>query len=122
MPCSIGLGKLSVRLGRRLLRWYRGNGEDSTSLAAGILFYRRLAFLGRLELEHPAETQGEFASRGKLPRPPGVDPRRSPSRTCRSRWSTAIAVRFGHLELDPASLQELNTRLDALEASLSSDK
>jgi hypothetical protein len=27
-------------------------------------------------------------------------------------------VRFGHLELEPASLQELDARLDALEASL----
>ena len=30
-------------------------------------------------------------------------------------------VRFGHLELDPASLRELDARLDALEASLAGD-
>jgi hypothetical protein len=30
-------------------------------------------------------------------------------------------VRFGHLELEPASLQNLNDRLDALEASLASE-
>ena len=61
----VGLAKLSIRLGRRMLRWFRGPREDATSLTAGILFYRRLTqLLSQLELERtPAETQGEFASR-----------------------------------------------------------
>ena len=76
-----GLAHLSIRLGRRLLRWLRGPGDDSASLSAGILFYRRLAhLLSRLELERtPAETQAEFAARrGPVPlrpRPAGASGR-----------------------------------------------
>ncbi len=115
-----GLGHLAMRAGRRLLRWLRGPGDDATSLTAGILFYRRLAqVLSRLELHRtPAETQGEFAARaGKFlsgQGPPSMSVADVPQQVVDAFYR----VRFGHLDLEPASLEELDARLDSLEASL----
>jgi protein-glutamine gamma-glutamyltransferase len=120
----IGLGKLSIRLGRRILRWLRGPGEDSMSLTAGILFYRRLTqLLSQLELERtPAETQGEFAARAARFLAGRAQPELSVAEVPQQVVEAFYRVRFGHLELEPASLEELDARLDALEASLSSNR
>ena len=116
-----GLVHLLIRVGQRVLRWLRGPGEDSTSLTAGILFYRRLAqLLSRLELHRtPAETQGEFAARAAKFLSGQGPPAHSVADVPQQVVDAFYRVRFGHLELEPASLQELDARLDALEASLS---
>ena len=116
-----GLAHLSIRLGRRLLRWFRGPGDDSASLTAGILFYRRLThLLSRLELDRtPAETQGEFAARAARFLSNQGRPEQSVADVPQQVVEAFYRVRFGHLELGPDSLQELDSRLDALEASLS---
>ncbi len=120
----VGLAKLSIRLGRRMLRWFRGPREDATSLTAGILFYRRLTqLLSQLELERtPAETQGEFASRAARFLSGRGQPEQSVAEVPQEVVEAFYRVRFGHLDLEPASLQELDARLDALEASLSLGK
>jgi hypothetical protein len=118
-----GLAHLAIRLGRRVLRWFRGPGEDATSLSAGILFYRRLAqLLSRLELDRsPGETQAEFAARAARFLASRGQPAQSVAEVPQQVVEAFYRVRFGHLELDPDSLQDLDARLDALEASLSQE-
>jgi transglutaminase-like putative cysteine protease len=107
----------------RAIAWYRGNREDSASLSASQLFYRRLTqLLAGLGLERPAaETQFEFANRA------------SAFLTGRGASTAGVAdvpplvvaayysVRFGHSELKPGALERLERRLDALEASLNAN-
>jgi protein-glutamine gamma-glutamyltransferase len=116
-----GLAHLSLALGRRVLRWFRGAEDDATSLTAGILFYRRMAqLLSRLELERtPSETQGEFAARASRVLAGRGQAEQSVAEVPHQVVEAFYRVRFGHLELEPASLQTLDSRLDALEASLS---
>jgi hypothetical protein len=116
-----GLIHLSIALGRRVIRWFRGPQDDATSLTAGILFYRRMAqLLSRLELVRtPSETQGEFASRASRVLAGRGQQEQSVAEVPHQVVEAFYRVRFGHLELEPASLQRLNTQLDALEASLS---
>jgi transglutaminase-like putative cysteine protease len=120
----VGVGKLSIGLGRWILRWFRGPGDESTSLTAGILFYRRLTLLlSQLELERsPAETQGEFASRASRLLAGRGQTEHSVAEVPQQVVEAFYRVRFGHLELEPASLDELDARLDALEASLSTGR
>ena len=117
---ATGLVFLLYRLGQRVLRWLRGPVVDSASLTAGTLFYRRLTqLLAQLELERtPFETQGEFAVRaarfltGQSPFD-AIGGRRS-RRSGRRLLSGAIrppGARAG------ARCEELDARLDALEAS-----
>jgi transglutaminase-like putative cysteine protease len=109
-------------LTKRVLRWLHGPTVDSTSLTAGILFYRRLVqLLAEYELERtPAETQSEFAVRAhkfliaKGPLTQGM------ADVPRQVVDAFYRVRFGHLEIEPDSLQQLDARLDALETSLKS--
>jgi hypothetical protein len=116
-----GLVHLSISLGRRVIRWFRGPQDDATSLTAGILFYRRMAqLLSRLELVRtPSETQGEFAARASRVLAGRGQQEQSVAEVPPQVVEAFYRVRFGHLELEPASLQRLNTQLDALEASLS---
>jgi transglutaminase-like putative cysteine protease len=107
-------------LGGRVLAWYRGNREDSASLSASLVSYRRLTqLLAGFGLERPpTETQFEFATRA------------SAFLTGRSSSTAGVAdvpplvvaayysVRFGQRELTPTALERLDRRLDALEASL----
>ncbi len=119
-----GLVQVSTLLGRRMLRWLRGPGEDATSLTAGILFYRRLAqLLSRLELDRaPAETQAEFAARAARSLSSRGQLDQSVAEVPQQVVEAFYRVRFGHLDLDPDSLHDLDTRLDSLEASLSQDQ
>ena len=120
----VGLVNLAIRLGRAALRWYRGPEEDSSSLTAGILFYRRLAqLLSRLELERtPAETQAEFAARAARLLSSRGGPEQSVAEVPQQVVDAFYRVRFGHLDLDTDSLQQLDARLDAMEATLTRDK
>jgi transglutaminase-like putative cysteine protease len=114
------LAHVVFRVARRLLRWLRGSRLDTTSRTAGIIFYRRLVqMLAEYDLQRtPAETQSEFAVRaqkfliGQMPVTDHV------ADVPRQVVDAFYRVRFGHLELEPASLEELNARLDLLEASL----
>ena len=124
LALAAGLAHLLYRLGHRLLHWLRGPEDDAMSLTAGSLFYRRLAqLLGELELERtPAETQGEFAVRAAKFLTGHGPATRAVADVPQQVVDAFYRVRFGHLELEPASLEELDARLDALEASLSGAK
>jgi hypothetical protein len=114
------LVQAAVWLFRRLFHWVRGRDDDAAALSAGAAHYRRLAqLLGEVGLERPpAETQDEFARRATL------------FLTARGSSTDGVAdvprliveafyrVRFGHRELNPAFVQTLESRLDALESSL----
>lgn len=114
------LARLCAWLFRGFLSWWRGPGEDAQGATAGILFYRRLAqLLAEYDLERsPAETQNEFARRAfrfLSGRGTGIqDMAESPQRIVDAFYQ----VRFGHLDLPPETLAELERRLDALEAVL----
>jgi protein-glutamine gamma-glutamyltransferase len=122
LTLASGLVMLAIRVGQRVLSWIRGHSLDATSLTAGILCYRRLVqVLAAYELKrNPAETQSEFARRAQkflIGRGPTTQfvadvPERVVDAFYRDR--------FGHLELESASLEELDARLDALETSLKS--
>jgi hypothetical protein len=118
----VGITHLGYRIVNRLLVWLRGPGLDASSLTAGILFYRRLTqMLSEIDLERsPAETQNEFALRAsKLLNRQGPftqDVADVPQQVVDAFYR----VRFGHLDLEPESLEQLDARLDALEASLKS--
>ena len=120
---AIGLMILLYRLGQRVLRWLRGPVVDSASLTAGTLFYRRLTqLLAQLELERtPFETQGEFAVRAARFLTSQSPSTQSVADVPGEVVDAFYRVRFGHLELEPGSLEELDARLDALEASMKPD-
>ncbi len=119
----VGLVRGAIWLGSRVMRWYWGDPEDSASLSASLVSYRRLAqLLSAFGLERPAaETQHEFACRA------------SAFLTGRGSSTAGVAdvpplvvaayygVRFGHHELTSATLERLEHRLDALEASLNAN-
>ena len=115
--------KLAISVGKRLLKWWRGPTDDSAGLTAGILFYRRLAqMLAVYELERtPAETQSEFAlraSRFLTGRPAQIQAvAEVPQRIVEAFYR----VRFGHRELDPETLKELEENLDLLQARLNTN-
>lgn len=120
LSALVALIKLFVWQVRRIARWWRGTDEDAESATAGILFYRRLAqLLAEYDLERsPAETQNEFARRALQflsGREPDIrDLAESPQRIVDAFYQ----VRFGHQDLPPETLAELERRLDALEAAL----
>jgi hypothetical protein len=117
---ATALARWIVQLARRLTSWLRGPALDTASLTAGTLFYRRLTqLLADFDLERtPAETQSEFALRAHKFLT-GQGPRTSPVSDVPQQVVEAFyRVRFGHLELAPASLQALNARLDSLENRL----
>ena len=108
---------------RRLFRWLHGGDEAEASLAAGVLFYRRLAaLLAEYGLERPAaETPREFARRATV------------FLTGRGAGTQAVAgvpglvvdafyhIRFGHHELGVEALARLEQSVDALENQLRSE-
>jgi protein-glutamine gamma-glutamyltransferase len=122
LTLAAGLANLAYRLARRVLSWVRGPTLDATSLTAGNFFYRRLVqMLAAYDLTRsPAETQSEFARRAHKFLT-GQGPLTQPVADVPSEVVDAFyRVRFGHLDLEPASLEKLDARLDALESSLKS--
>jgi hypothetical protein len=117
-----GLTYLVVRMANRLLKWLRGPQSDATALPAGILFYRRMVqLLARCELVRtPAETQREFALRARAFLARQAPTLQQVAEVPQEVVAAFYRVRFGHLELEPASLQELDDRLDELEVRLTS--
>ena len=77
--------------------------------------------LAEFDLERlPTETQGEFARRAQefiSARGPQSD---SVSDVPREVVDAFYRIRFGHLQLEPESLEAINNRLDALELRLKS--
>jgi len=114
------LAKLCAWLFKRVVSWWRGPAEDGQGATAGILFYRRLAqLLADYDLERsPAETQNEFARRAfRFLSGRGTDIQdvaESPQKIVDAFYQ----VRFGHQDLPPETLAELERRLDSLEAAL----
>ncbi len=119
----VGLVRGTLWLWWRVLRWYRGDQEDSASLSASQVSYRRLTqLLSAFGLERPpAETQHEFASRASA----FLTGRGSSTASVADVPPLVVAayygVRFGHRELNPSVLERLDRRLDALEASLNAN-
>ncbi len=119
----VGLVRGALWLWWRLLRWYRGDQEDSASLSASQVSYRRLTqLLSAFGLERPAaETQHEFASRASA----FLTGRGSSTASVADVPPLVVAayygVRFGHRELTPSTLERLDRRLDALESSLNAN-
>jgi protein-glutamine gamma-glutamyltransferase len=122
LTMAAGLANLAFKLAQRFLSWLRGSRLDATSLTAGILFYRRLTqLLAAYELDrNPAETQSEFAGRAHKFLTGKGSPTEPVADVPREVVDAFYRVRFGHLELEPDSLHELDARLDALESSLKS--
>jgi transglutaminase-like putative cysteine protease len=116
----VGLFRLLAWLVRTIARRIWGTGDASGALSAGAAHYRRLAqLLAEYGLERPpAETQAEFARRATV------------FLTARGSNTEVVAdvprlvvdafyrVRFGHRELAPEMLAQLENRLDAMEANL----
>jgi transglutaminase-like putative cysteine protease len=105
---------------RRLLRFWRGPAGLEAALTPGILFYRRLAqLLSEFELERtPAETQNEFALRASRVLT-GKDQTKLAADVPGKVVEAFYRVRFGHQELDQATLRALEQDLDKLEKGLS---
>jgi transglutaminase-like putative cysteine protease len=116
----VGVARAAARLTRALVRWLRGQDEASVALSAGAAHYRRLAqLLSAYGLERPpAETQDEFARRATVFLTAQGSETEAVADVPRLVVDAFYRVRFGHLELPPATLTHLETRLDALEAGL----
>lgn len=115
-----GLAHLGIRLARLLLRWMRGPELDTASRSAGLLFYRRMAqLLAEYDLNRtPAETQREFARRARTFLTNRGSSAQTVSNVPQQVVDAFYRVRFGHLELEPAHLAELDSQLDSLESNL----
>jgi hypothetical protein len=114
------LAHVAIRLVRLVIRWMRGPELDPMSRSAGLLFYRRMAqLLAEYELNRtPGETQREYARRAGT----FLISRGSATQTVAGVPQQVVdafyRVRFGHLDLEPAHLAELDKQLDSLESSL----
>jgi hypothetical protein len=110
--------RLFRRVGRWLLRWLRGSGNDESSVSVGVAVYRRLTqLLAEVGLERPPpETPREFARRaGGFLNGLGSEPLAElPSEVVEAYYS----IRFGDLEPPEETLERLEQRLDTLEATL----
>jgi hypothetical protein len=102
------------------LRWLRGPASGAASLSAGALFYRRFVqLLAGIDLERtPTETQGEFALRAQKALAAQGQQSDSVADVPREVVDAYYRIRFGHLPIEPESLEVINGRLDALEMRL----
>jgi protein-glutamine gamma-glutamyltransferase len=116
----VGLFKAGLWLWHPLRRWFRGPDAEATSLSAGVVFYQRLVqLLAEFGLERPpAETQAEFARRATVLLTGRGSGAEDVTDVPRLVVDAFYRVRFGQLDLSPDDLKHLETRLDALEASL----
>jgi transglutaminase-like putative cysteine protease len=115
------LARLARFVWSRLLSWWRGAAEDSIGLTAGILFYRRMAqMLADYDLERTsAETQREFAVRAARFLTGHGAQTESVAEVPQRVVEAFYRVRFGRGDLDPDTLQELESNLDLLQSRLS---
>ncbi|MCA1684714.1 MAG: DUF4129 domain-containing protein [Planctomycetia bacterium] len=116
----VGFSRAAVWAGRWVVRMVRGQGEESTALSAGAAYYRRLALLlSACGLERPpAETQDEFARRAAVFLTACGSNGEPVADVPRLVVDAFYRVRFGHVDLSPESLSQIEARLDALEANL----
>jgi transglutaminase-like putative cysteine protease len=114
------LGKFLMWLGKRVYRWWRGPQDDSGRLTAGILFYRRLThLLAAYELERdPSETQAEFALRAARSLNGLGTHAEAVAQVPQKIVDAFYRVRFGHRDLDPGTLKDLEASLDLLQQHL----
>jgi hypothetical protein len=105
----------------RCWAWWRGPAEEGVA-TAGILFYRRLAqLLSEFDLERTtAETQKEFAARAARFLTGHGSQTQEVAEVPQRVVEAFYRVRFGHGELDPDTLQGLESDLDQLQSRLSS--
>jgi hypothetical protein len=117
-----GVAKLASNWVRRMVRSLRGPIPDSALLISGTLFYRRLTqMLAEAKLERlPTETQSEFAGRAQKVISARGEENNSVSGIPGEVVDAFYQVRFGHLHLQPNSLETIDDRLDALEMRLKS--
>ena len=110
----VAVGKLVFRLIQPLLRWLGGSTSDSAFLTSSTLFYLRLVqILREHELERlPAETQGEFARRAQEYIAAQAGELAAVSDVPREVVDAFYRIRFGHLPVDPESIELLNSRLE----------
>ncbi|MFO0889582.1 MAG: transglutaminaseTgpA domain-containing protein [Isosphaeraceae bacterium] len=115
------LVRLVLWAGARLRRWWRGPEDEGAGLTAGILFYRRLAqLLSGFDLERTtAETQREFAHRAARFLHGHGSQTQSVAEVPQRVVDAFYRVRFGHGELEPETLVNLEADLDLLESRLS---
>jgi transglutaminase-like putative cysteine protease len=115
------LAKLLAWLVRLLVRWWRGADDDSAGLTAGILFYRRLAqLLASCDLQRTSsETQHEFAVRASRFLSTKGGPTQMVADVPERVVDAFYRVRFGHLDLDPDTMNALETELDLLQSRMS---
>ncbi|MDR3639101.1 MAG: DUF3488 and transglutaminase-like domain-containing protein [Isosphaeraceae bacterium] len=119
-----GVYRVARWIWRRVFRWIHGPADADASLAAGVLFYRRLAaLLAEYGLERPpAETPREFARRATVfltGRGVGSE---SVAEVPASVVDAFYHIRFGHRDLEPDALARLERSLDALENQLRSEE
>ena len=120
LSLTAALAKLLSWLIRKAAAWWGADGEDGGGATAGILFYRRLAqLLAEYELvRSPAETHNEFAHRAyRFLSGQGTrthDVAALPQQVVDAFYE----VRFGHRDLPPETLAELEACLDAIQAKL----
>ena len=111
----------AVRLvARRLRRLWGAARADESALAAGVVFYRRLAaLLAEFGLERPpAETPREFARRAAGFLAGHGSGNESIADVPPLVVDAYYRIRFGHLDLDSDATRLVEARLDALEARL----
>ncbi|WP_165066117.1 transglutaminase TgpA family protein [Paludisphaera rhizosphaerae] len=114
------LTKGAIWLIKRLLVWWRGPIDDAAGATPGTHFYRRLAhLLAQYDLKRsPAETQNEFAHRAYRFLSGQGEGRREVAELPEKVVEAFYQVRFGHRDLPPETLAELERSLDRLEARL----
>nr|WP_303652463.1 DUF3488 and transglutaminase-like domain-containing protein [Paludisphaera mucosa] len=120
--CVLAAGtRGAIWLVKRLLARWRGSTDDNQGATAGILFYRRLTqLLADYDLKRsPAETQGEFAHRAFRFLSGRGDGGQEVAELPEKVVAAFYQVRFGHLDLSPETLEELERSLDVLETRLS---
>jgi transglutaminase-like putative cysteine protease len=112
--------KLAAFMFRRVRNSWRNKNQSLTGIAIGVLFYRRLAgLLHEYGLERPEwETPREFARRASVFLSSNATGVESVADVPPLVVDAYYRVRFGNQELETDSLHLVETRLDALEASL----
>ena len=113
-------GEIVLAVARAPLALAARSGLRRGVPVGGGLFYRRFVqILAGIDLERtPTETQGEFALRAQKVLSAQGQQSDSVADVPREVVDAYYRIRFGHLQLEPESLEAINGRLDALEMRL----